>query len=768
MATTSVAQVPTDVQLPGTQPKQAIMFDGSPHCEQCHFNFDPAREPGFAWTGSAMAQSTRDPLFFAATAIAEQDFPGAGDLCLRCHSPLGFFRGHLPPSDGSALTTFDFDGVTCHICHRTTDPDNSENPGVQYAPYLAHDKQSPPHAYVGAGESVLWYNSERLGPYYTGVTPPHVFRGSAYQRSTEHCGTCHDVSNPVVGDLAHNHGATAPLAPGSFSGVPGSPVAGKAAFNNFPYAYGVVERTFSEHESSPLASVRVGNYATLPSDLRAGAIERAYVEAIASTPAGDFEDGTQRFFTCQTCHMRPLSGKGASPAAAVSHADLATHDLTGGNYWINDATVWLNDQGRLVDGNILTATHKAAMTAANARALGNLDVAASLTVSGRTVRVTNLTGHKLISGYPEGRRMWLRVRWHDLGGALMRTDGEYGTISAQVGAQFLQVETILDPSAPNTRIWEAQMGLTSEWAQQLLALGIAAGFVLEYDRVTGAPSYTLGDLGAQAPGTTHASFHFALANAMVKDNRIPPWRMRYDDAHTRNILPVPPTQSGAPGPGGEFEHFDDVELVPPPGAVHASIELLYQPTSWEYVQFLALANDGSVAHLAATGQAILDAWLATGMAAPHVMATASWDWTPPTVYCTSKVNSLGCTPAVSCSGVPAVGLSSGFVIRADQELNQRHGLLFYGINGASAQPYFGGWQCVAPPVIRTLPQNSGGSALPTHDCSGVYTYDFNTRIASGVDPTLVQGRMVWAQYWSRDQASLGGTNPSDALEFTIE
>jgi hypothetical protein len=42
------------------------------------------------------------------------------------------------------------------------------------------------------------------------------------------------VSNPAVGDLAHNNGAQLPLAPGSFSGVPGAPVTEKAAFKNFP------------------------------------------------------------------------------------------------------------------------------------------------------------------------------------------------------------------------------------------------------------------------------------------------------------------------------------------------------------------------------------------------------------------------------------------------------------------------------------------------------------------------------------------------------
>jgi hypothetical protein len=54
------------------------------------------------------------------------------------------------------------------------------------------------------------------------------------------------------------------------------------------------------------------------------------------------------------------------------------------------------------------------------------------------------------------------------------------------------------------------------------------------------------------------------------------------------------------------------------------VELLYQPTSWEYVQFLDLANTGQSAFLAAEGDNVLEAWLATGMAAPYAMASATW------------------------------------------------------------------------------------------------------------------------------------------------
>jgi hypothetical protein len=70
------------------------------------------------------------------------------------------------------------------------------------------------------------------------------------------------------------------------------------------------------------------------------------------------------------------------------------------------------------------------------------------------------------------------------------------------------------------------------------------------------------------------------------------------------------------------------------------------------------------------------------------------------------------------------------------------------------------------PVVRTLVQSSGG-ATSGNDCSGTFSFDFNARIQSGIDPSLVTGREVFAQYWSRDPASPSTTSLSNALRFVI-
>jgi hypothetical protein len=166
--------------------------------------------------------------------------------------------------------------------------------------------------------------------------------------------------------------------------------------------------------------------------------------------------------------------------------------------------------------------------------------------------------------------------------------------------------------------------MTQEWASQLVGLGYSTGLALSYDRLSGAVDYTLGELAAQAPGTNHETFHFVLNNTVAKDNRIPPYGMAYDDARVRNALPVPADQYGNPPSGGTYNYWDEFALNPPAGATWATIDLLYQPTSWEYVQFLYLANNGGNAFLAGEGANLLDAWLNTGMAQPYVMASTTW------------------------------------------------------------------------------------------------------------------------------------------------
>jgi hypothetical protein len=140
----------------------------------------------------------------------------------------------------------------------------------------------------------------------------------------------------------------------------------------------------------------------------------------------------------------------------------------------------------------------------------------------------------------------------------------------------------------------------------------------------------------------------------------------------------------------------------------------------------------------------------------------------PLAYCTSKVNSIGCMPEIDSFGVPSASVAYPFTIRAVQVLNNKPGALIYGKSGPTASPFLGGFLCAAAPLKRTKLQLSGGLAGGT-DCSGSFSFDFNTYIASGADPALVAGQQVWAQYWSRDPGFPSPDNSSltGGLEFTI-
>jgi hypothetical protein len=323
--------------------------------------------------------------------------------------------------------------------------------------------------------------------------------------------------------------------------------------------------------------------------------------------------------------MRAVSGYGANKAGIPLRSDLPLHDMTGGNYWMPDVFKYQNTQGTLRLGGGLTALQLSAIDAGKLRAQQQLNLAASLSVTGNTLKVTNLTAHKLISGYPEGRRMWLNIKWYDTANNLLREDGKYDVVAAINGTP---VKSLVDLADPNTKIYEAHYGMTQEWANQLIGLGYSASLPLSFDRITGAVDYTLGDLAAQAPGSDLETFHFVLNNTVAKDNRIPPYGFAYEEARKRNALPVPAAQYGSPAAGGTYNYWDEVALNPPAGAAYAEIKLLYQPTSWEYVQFLYLANNGQNAFLANEGVNLLNAWLNTGMAEPYVMAATSWGGAP--------------------------------------------------------------------------------------------------------------------------------------------
>ena len=675
--------VPPEVDMPGTQPGEVGNLESPSRCDNCHAGYndettaaagqgEPQDEPSTGWLGGPMANAGRDPIFWATLAVAEQDFDGAGDLCLRCHSQGGWYGGRSTPTDGSGLASSDSDGVDCDGCHLMTNPEDSEHAGVMVSPFIANcsaDPQVPEKScdsvdegFYGSGMLSLWGGAEKMGPY-SDADARHSFAQSRFHRHVDFCGSCHDVSNPVVGDLAPENGKQhgAPHVVSSQDKNGGAPNLGppreeKAAFNNPPYAYGIVERTFSEYKASALPSTRVSDFHALPADLQVsgGSLEVTYQAALAAGTGGDYADGEARFFSCQSCHMRPVTSAGANKNGLQIRTDLARHDHAGGSYWLVDMIRYQNDHSLLRLGGDLSENHLAQLEVGRARAMEHLQQAASLVVETDVLKVINLTGHKLITGYPEGRRMWLNIKWQGPGGTLIREDGAYGPLFNQSGEPVLienpaggpdvQVESILEPDSPYVRIYEAHYAMTSEWAATLVATGKSPYLALSYDRTDDEVTMTLGELAAMPAGHHHETFHFVLNDFVASDNRIPPYGMSYDTARKRNTLPVPEDQYGNPGAGGTYRYWDELDLsmIKPEGAESAQISLLYQGTSWEYIQFLEEANEGEDpaeggnAFLGHEGENMLETWVNAEvpvaievagdrkMVPPVVMATATW------------------------------------------------------------------------------------------------------------------------------------------------
>src|SRR5262249_35545378 len=126
----SAAALGGPFDLKGTQPHdldaQTLPEDVFNKCSACHSgstdNNNMMFRPWDTWAGTMMANAARDPLFLAALSGAEQDVPGSGTYCLRCHTPQAFVRGDATPGFGTALTDDDKQGVACDACHRSTDP----------------------------------------------------------------------------------------------------------------------------------------------------------------------------------------------------------------------------------------------------------------------------------------------------------------------------------------------------------------------------------------------------------------------------------------------------------------------------------------------------------------------------------------------------------------------------------------------------------------------------------------------------------------------
>lgn len=137
------------------------------------------------------------------------------------------------------------------------------------------------------------------------------------------------------------------------------------------------------------------------------------------------------------------------------------------------------------------------------------------------------------------------------------------------------------------------------------------------------------------------------------------------------------------------------------------------------------------------------------------------------VFCSSKVNSMGCTPVCGSAGLPSMTAGSGFTISAYNVLPDKFGAVIYSTSGRNSFPYLGGTLCVNPPIYISKILHSGNSGSGA--CAGVYDFDFNRLLSNGNNPALQPGLFVQAQFMSRDPGFGWPNNMglTEAMEFKV-
>ncbi|MBI5388655.1 MAG: hypothetical protein HZA90_28675 [Verrucomicrobia bacterium] len=518
----------------------------------------------FDWSGTIMGNAIRDPGFFSTLNVANKDFinylnglfrstsasdqaagaallaslglddevtftpatglqpeallPMTGDFCLRCHSPGGWLEGQSePPTSpdftflkgqlwGAAFTEYPghnptgpgayktgaprqvdifneshtgMEGVSCDLCHRATD---------NFKRKSNHDP------------SVELPNGN--GGFLVARQDPHRFRGidasqpdERFLKSATLCGTCHDVTNPLLD--TDNQITTVPNMPASMKQP--------------------IERTFTEWYWSAFRK-----------------------EGVA----------------CQNCHA-PMKFQGAQ--TWMLYPGLST-------LWANVDEVWTQPPfNYAVPASREMAYFTSARrnqefmrSAASMRILRTQRVGDTLRV---TVRVINNTGHKLPTGFGEGRQMWIHFQAQQGNGPLLYENGALDGNGHFVGGK------------PGVRAHYEFHAVVSEHTKSL-------------KKANGKSIVDSNDDGVVTEA--EKDFHFVLFTEIKQDNRIPP-RGWDRNAYFRDGAFVIPENRYAAG-----QNWDDTTYEIPlngyRGKVNVTAALRYQTFSRDYIDFL-VEND---------------------------------------------------------------------------------------------------------------------------------------------------------------------------------
>lgn len=298
--------------------------------------------------------------------------------------------------------------------------------------------------------------------------------------------------------------------------------------------------------------------------------QRTYEEWISSIYPGEARG-------CVDCHMTRASGP--STDGGRVHADLWVHDMVGGNAVLAravhalDPTLGLSGLLPALDRMVEESLRRAADL--EIWTTGPLELAAGEPFEVR-VRITNRTGHKLPTGYPEGRRVYLEVSF-----VMAGSDAP----SVVIGA------------------WDPERGDLVDHPQ-----------LVKYETLHGR-------VEGSGPGRRIQSL--LLMNQVLVDTRIPPegFVPVFED-----MVPTPPTFGGRDyGAAAPYRHFDEptftLEAPALAGGTSRSMTIrvraMYQALHAEAVDYLIEETRGTP-----EGAAVREAWERVDRAPPQEMARA--------------------------------------------------------------------------------------------------------------------------------------------------
>ena len=355
----------------------------------------------------------------------------------------------------------------------------------------------------------------RRGPFASVASHDHTMTYDPFYRSSALCGTCHDVSNPQL-DVKNVDGSWSPS---------------------------------NDDDKAPSfkPSALIRSSAPTASGWRAISHRRNDVGAVRH-PRRE----RCREYLPGLPPPRPRRSGGQGVRNGLVRADLPIHEMAGGNMWVPQV---LKRELRPRRGHPPRSGPCIDQRALHAATRGHRHAHRTVRSLADRGQIQNESGHKLPTGYSEGRRMWINVKFFDDKDNLLRESNAYNNPSGH-----------LDTSDSESKIYEAEL---------------------------------------VDPDGDH--FHFVKANQVAKDNRIPPRGYKKAQLAAAQGGPVPASLYA------DGQSYDATTYTVPDCTARAEVRVLYQTASREYIEFL---RDENPLPGGGAGQVLYDLWKAFDRSPP--------------------------------------------------------------------------------------------------------------------------------------------------------